>query len=183
MSDENNHGAESAHSNPAAAFVITTCPYCMVTGPAKRPTPHPDLGAIMCDSCGEWVTWDEEAEKLGKPTGDHLAKLADSERGKHVRRVWGERKHAHATAGSVHLEGMFKVFWVESFVDAPPPIEDDDGFQMRLAFNSGVMALTELLGAPDIGQVEKAGMIMEIRAELGAFFDYADRRQPNDEAH
>lgn len=163
-------------------YAITTCPYCQTTGIVKRPNPRPELGAIMCDGCGEWLTWDDEAGELGKPSPEHLAKLAGDEQARKVRRVWVERVN-RPRQGTEYIENLFKVYWRESFVGPVPPLEDDDGFQMRSAFFSGILSITEMMGDPNIQQHEKAVFILRMREELQEFFDYADKRPPSDEAH
>lgn len=163
-------------------YVITTCPYCQVTGITRRPVPRAELGALMCDSCGEWVAWDDEAGEIRKPAPEHLARLADDEAARNVRRVWMERA-SRPRKGTDYIESMFAVYWRETFMGPVPPVEADDGFQMRSAFFSGILSVTEMLGASDIPQHEKAMNIMHLRRELQEFFDYADKRQPSDEAH
>lgn len=173
---------EHNHEHVPEGYALTSCPYCKITGIAKRPKPHPDIGAVMCDSCGEWVTWDDEAGALGKPTPEHLATLADSDHARKIRHVWIERRAA-ARAGTDYIEGLFDVFWKESFIGEKPAATADDGFQMRLSFYSGMLAVVELLGEPSIPQQRKAESIFRMRGELAAFFEYADTRQPSDETH
>lgn len=164
-------------------YALTCCPYCQTSGITRRPDPRPELNAIMCESCGEWVTWDDEAGELGKPTPGHLAALAEDPEARAVRQRWVEHRAQIRVTGTDHIENLFAVFWREGFMGEVPPATSDDGFQMRLAFYSGILSMTDMLGDDRMRPEEKGRLLMRTRAELASWFDYADKRPPSDETN